>query len=128
MFIDASVTPAMMSRIAPARLNERKPANKSSRMNRPGNDERGASGGFWSMCNAAGPQDVLAGLPGAGAAPDSLSYPPCLLPESGFAHERDPARHSVLVEGGEFGNAEPGGLEADGAKLVLHVALLDDLD
>ena len=68
MFIDASVTPAMTSRIAPARLNGRRPAKKSSRMNEPGNGERGAPGGFWSVCNDAGPRDVLAGWPDAGAA------------------------------------------------------------
>src|SRR4051812_7196248 len=53
---------------------------------------------------------------------------PRLLPDSGFAHERDPALHFGLVEGGELGHAEPRGLEADGAKLLFDIALPDDLD
>src|SRR6476660_10400896 len=53
--------------------------------------------------------------------------PPRLLSDSGFGHERNPALHFGFVEGGKFGHAEAGGLEADGVKLVLHVALLDDL-
>src|SRR6476620_8494543 len=56
------------------------------------------------------------------------SIRPRLFPDSGFGHERDPALHFGLVEGGEFGHAEAGRLEADGAKLVLRVSLLNDLD
>src|ERR1700755_2775984 len=100
----------MMSRVAPARLNGRRPAKKSSRMNEPGADGLGASGGFWSMCNDTGLQDVLAGLLSAGAAPHFVSDTPHLFPDSGFGHERDPALHLGLVEGGEFGHAEAGGL------------------
>src|SRR6476620_8282496 len=53
---------------------------------------------------------------------------PRLLPQAGLGHERDPALHLGGMEGGELGCTEPGGLEADGAELVLHVGLLDDVD
>src|SRR5262245_49505580 len=49
-----------------------------------------------------------------------------LLPHPGLGHERNPALDLGGVVLGELLRGKPGGLETDGAKLVLDVALLDD--
>src|SRR5262245_62283702 len=51
-----------------------------------------------------------------------------LLPQSDLGHERDPTLHLGGVELRKRLDAEPGGLEADGAKLPPDLALLDDID
>src|SRR5262245_21273425 len=50
-----------------------------------------------------------------------------LLPQPDLAEEGDPAFHLGRVVRGKLIRVEPGGLEADRAKLLLHVRLLDDV-
>src|SRR5438876_10604035 len=50
-----------------------------------------------------------------------------LLPQSGFGHERNPTLHFGSVKVGKLPHAEPGRLEADGAKFLGYVGLLDDV-
>src|SRR5262249_57195580 len=50
-----------------------------------------------------------------------------LFPQSGFGHEHDPTRHFAGVKVGKLLHAEPGRLEADGAKFLADVGLLDDI-
>src|SRR5262249_13855911 len=47
--------------------------------------------------------------------------------QSGFGHERDPTLHFAGVKVGKFLHAQPGRLEADGAKFLADVGLLDDI-
>src|SRR5262249_352646 len=50
-----------------------------------------------------------------------------LLPQSDPGHERDPTLHLGGVELRKRLDPEPGGLEADGAKLLPNLGLLDDI-
>src|SRR5262249_57036997 len=49
-----------------------------------------------------------------------------LLPQSDLGHERDPTLHLGGVELRKRLDPEPGGLKADGAKLLPDLGLLDD--
>src|SRR5262249_38600091 len=50
-----------------------------------------------------------------------------LFPQSDLGHERDPTLYFGGVEFGKRLDAEPGGLEADGAEFLPDVLLFDDL-
>src|SRR5437868_6206411 len=62
------------------------------------------------------------------AAGRRLTYSVSLFPQPDLGHECHPALHLGSVEVGKFLHAEPSGLETDGAKLVLNLGLLDDVD
>src|SRR3979411_8902 len=51
-----------------------------------------------------------------------------LFPQPDLAEEADPALYLGGVVRGKSVRIEPGRLKADGAELVLHVGLLDDID